>query len=418
MRWLAAFAFGSTVLISCGGDTSDAQRVIRVPTDAPTIQAGVDRARPGDLVLIAPGVYREAVSVRTERLTLRGEDRNAVVLDGQDTKINGISVEVDGVAVENLTIHGYRQSGLLFNGGTEPDGTVDPKVAYGTDGNVLSGYRASYVTSYNNGTYGIYAFASSNGTIEESYVSGNPDSGIYVGQCRPCNVVVRHVTAEHNAIGYYGTNASGGVYVVDSVFRGNRLGLTPNSQKMEQLSPQVETVLAGNLVLDNDDPDTPTIPRGFFGGGIAIGGGTRNIVVRNRVSGHDYFGIGLVSLNPFEPENNRVEGNVLADNGTDLVYLPSSAVTSTKGNCFVDNTFNSSAPDEIESAMPCDPGGDVAVSLRSAPQPAAPSGVDYRTMAAPPTQPGMPGDPTTAAAAPVAAPAVPDLAAITVPEAP
>ena len=31
-----------------------------------------------------------------------------------------------------------------------------------TDPAVLDGYRASYVTSYNNGLYGIYAFAARN----------------------------------------------------------------------------------------------------------------------------------------------------------------------------------------------------------------------------------------------------------------
>src|SRR5262249_20091183 len=38
---------------------------VRVPQDAPTIQAAVDRAEPGGIVLISPGVYEEAVVVRT-----------------------------------------------------------------------------------------------------------------------------------------------------------------------------------------------------------------------------------------------------------------------------------------------------------------------------------------------------------------
>jgi pectin methylesterase-like acyl-CoA thioesterase len=34
-----------------------------VPEDHDTIQAAVDAARPGDLILVGPGVYREEVKV-------------------------------------------------------------------------------------------------------------------------------------------------------------------------------------------------------------------------------------------------------------------------------------------------------------------------------------------------------------------
>ena len=77
---------------------------VHVPDDAPTIQDAVDRARPGGLVLIDPGDYREAVVVTTPYLTIRGMDRNDTILEGNFELANGIHViEADGVAVENLT---------------------------------------------------------------------------------------------------------------------------------------------------------------------------------------------------------------------------------------------------------------------------------------------------------------------------
>jgi len=45
---------------------------IRVPKDEKAIQTAVDKAAPGDLVLISPGVYHEAVTVTTPDLVLRG----------------------------------------------------------------------------------------------------------------------------------------------------------------------------------------------------------------------------------------------------------------------------------------------------------------------------------------------------------
>lgn len=415
---LFAVAVLATATVGCGSDSSDGGdgptgRIVLVPGDQATIQAAVDDAKPGDLVLIEPGTYHESVTVDTPRLTIRGTDRNTVILDGGDSLSNGISVTADGVTIENLTIHSYAFNGIVFNGvGTDPD------AVYGTGADVLDRYRVSYVTSYNNGLYGIYAFSSRNGEIDHSLTSGHPDSGIYIGQCKPCNVVIHDVISERNAIGYYGTNASGGVYIVNSIFRRNRLGITPNSQKMEQLSPQVETVVAGNLVIDNDDPDTPEVPRGFFGGGIVIGGGTEDLVIRNRVQGHPAYGIGLVSLNPFEPENNRVEANVLTDNNIDLYYGPSATVTAPAGNCLVDNVFSSSSPANIEQALPCNATATVSYPVPVPVMPDAPTGVDYRTIAAPDPQPSMPEAATAPAQALPAQPTVPDLATITVPPAP
>src|SRR6266540_1040178 len=57
-----------------------------------TIQSAVDAATPGDLILVQPGVYHEAVKVTTPYLTIRGTDRNTVILDGDFKRPNGIHV--------------------------------------------------------------------------------------------------------------------------------------------------------------------------------------------------------------------------------------------------------------------------------------------------------------------------------------
>ncbi len=64
------------------GDSTTGRRV-RVPEEKPSIQAAVASARSGDLILVSPGTYNEKVFVDKPGITIRGLDRNTVILDGQ-----------------------------------------------------------------------------------------------------------------------------------------------------------------------------------------------------------------------------------------------------------------------------------------------------------------------------------------------
>ncbi|MFF2331222.1 MULTISPECIES: right-handed parallel beta-helix repeat-containing protein [unclassified Streptomyces] len=415
-RWRAATLGGaltaSLLCAGCSGTSatddhapgrSTRPATIRVPAQASTINAALDRARPGDLVLVSPGVYHESVRMRTDRVVLRGTDRNRVVIDGQGRRSNGIVVTAAGVSVENLTVSNHLLNGVLVTGMSDADGGL----ARGSDGYQhldparfppLDGFRVRYVTAHANGLYGIYAFNARNGVIERNYASGSADSGLYVGQCKPCHVLVQDNIADHNAIGYEGTNASGPIWVLRNRFTRNRVGMTVDSDYQEAFVPQTGGVIAGNLVSDNNAPDTPEQADGGFGIGIGIAGGQRNALLRNRVSGNSRAGIVLASHEDVPPLNNRLQDNTLSDNAVDITYQASTRAPG-QGNCLQGNTLHRTLPDDLPRTAPC-PGGNsrssaAAPRTRTAPPPA---GIAFLDVAPPPAQPQLPQARTAPAA--------------------
>jgi plastocyanin len=355
--------------------------VVRVPGDAPTIQDAVDRSEPGGMVLVDPGVYRESVTVTVPYLTIRGLDRDATILDGGFELANGIQViEADGVVVENLTTRNYLLNGVFWTG--------------------VFGYRASYVTAHTNGDYGIYAFASRYGRFEHSYASGSPDSGFYIGGCNPCDAVIDDVLAEHNLLGYSGTNAGGNLAIVNSEWRDNAAGLVPNTLDSEPAAPQRDTLIAGNHVHDNAYEDAPMKSAEWapaFGNGIIVAGGRENLITGNLVEDHPTYGIVLIPMpdrNFWPTGDNTVRDNVVRRSGiADLALAGPTA----GGDCFEGNEATTSSPPAIQLLYGCDglrpnaAGGAVAPwsvlgprLLRQTPLP------DYRGQPAPGPQPQMP----------------------------
>lgn len=326
----------------------------RVPQDHPTIQNAVDAADPGDLILIDPApqddthrapdgshVYREQVDVRTPYLTIRGTDRNAVIIDGEHQRPNGIAVTAaNGVAVENLTVRNTIGNGIYWN--------------------AVTGYRGSYLTAHNNAVYGIYAYDSQDGLFEHSYASGSGDAGFYIGQCNPCDGIVSEVMAERNGLGYSGTNSSD-VFIVNSVWRHNSTGIVPNSLDSQRFPPFGRVTVVGNLVHDNDSREAPML-RGVyasFGNGVMLAGGLDSLVERNRIVNHERSGVVIspnLSRNFWMSGGNVVRGNVIEASGYGDIVLAGPAMG---GHCFADNDAARTRPAGLQTLAGC---GDAATA--------------------------------------------------------
>lgn len=312
-----------------------------------SIQSAVDAARPGDWVLVGPGDYRETsyggqagVYVTTPRIHLRGMDRNRVVVDGtlpkaspcdpdpsaqdfgpidqttgQPTGRSGLWVSMaSGVTVENLTVCNFMSNAdgengnqIWFNGG------------YGSGQTSLGSFRAAYLnatSTYGTETGGMaqYGIFVSNtygpGTITNAYASNMADSAYYVGACPDCRTVLTSSHAENSALGYSGTNSGGRLVIRNSEWDLNRTGIVPNSLNNEDAPPPQDgtcpvgvtgfrgtdscTVIAGNSVHDNNNPNAPGFGiagSGAIGAGIEIVGGRNDTVVGNRIFDQGSWGI-------------------------------------------------------------------------------------------------------------------------------
>jgi hypothetical protein len=387
-------------LLSPGGELASNARqtggLIRVPQQAPTIGAAVDQAAPGDTILVSRGVFRESVAVPEDKpgITIRGVDRNGVVLDGGDTRKTAIAVHADGVAIENLSAHNYR--GNTFYWGD------------------VKGLRGAYLTVWNVRGYGIYTEGSTDGVLDHDYVSGAADAAYYVGECNPCRTTLSHLVARLSAVGYSGTNASGGIVIRDSLWDRNAVGILPNSYANEQKPPQRAALITGNVVVASGRGRVPlqTPLAGFYGIGIGIAGGNANRVERNRVTDSLRYGVAVfptafwVSTDrrppppgahrPWRPSGNVVRSNTIRGSGVADLAL---SAGSGRANCFASNRSKTMLPIQLQSACPWSVRGDSSVSRaltaplqtmidrasrRLRPRP-------YKAMPVPPPQPNMPG---------------------------
>ena len=300
------------------------------------IQDAVDAAIEGDLILIENGVYNESVTVTTSYLTIRGVDRNKVIIDGEFMRENGIQIyDTNGVSVENLSVRNFSLNGVYWN--------------------TSKGFKGSYLTVYNNGDYGVYAFNSTDGIFDNIYASGHPDSGIYIGQCYPCNSLIYDNIIEGNALGYSGTNAGGHLYLYNNIWRDNMSGIVPNTLDSELNPPGRETTIIGNLVIDNNNYEAPTNRFGLVakGMGIVAPGRVGDIIEKNIVVNHDRYGIvasPMLDANLYFSQHVQIKDNVVLDSGyTDLAL----AGPWGPGNCFEGNVYQTSTPPLLEQVHKC-----------------------------------------------------------------
>ncbi len=361
----------------------DALDIVHVPDDASLADAG-DLVADGGVILIAPGTYTGTLEVSADDVTVRGEDRNGVVIDGELTRSSGVVGSGERITVENLTVKNFLQNGVLITGVTDENGAG---LGRGPDGYLpedvpdpVPGYLVQAVTAENNGLYGIYAFNRTGGIIRNNLASGGSDAGIYVGQCEDCNAWVDSNVTISNAVGIELANASG-VSITGNRVVDNRIGLSVLSNYLEAHGPTVNLTVAGNVISDNNNADTPEQAGGAFGVGVGLAGTVDAEIFANRVTGNGSVGVWVTSSEDFAPSGTNVHDNTWGD-GLAVAYAPAPDAVG-DGNCFALDGATSAEPEALLDDG-CDAPAPGAYS-----QPPAPAGISFADVPSPPQRPGL-----------------------------
>jgi len=255
------------LLVMVVGTTVSASTVIDVwPGDS--IQAAVDAASPGDVIIVHAGVYHQSVVISTNDITLKG--KKGAVLDGDspadpDTDLTLIGIlltsGVTGVTVTGFEIRDY-------------DAFEWPKLGIAINLHPNSHDNAIIANEITQSTFGILGSTSGGNLIERNEVHNDVWIGIGLDQHAYDNIVIKNKVA---------TTADG--IIVDEEAHGNVI--TKNTVSGDYYGIALGDRCHDNEIIKNKVSDS------YHGIFLGDTGAHNNTVIQNKVSDSDY-GISVV----------------------------------------------------------------------------------------------------------------------------
>jgi nitrous oxidase accessory protein NosD len=288
-----------------------------------SIQKAIKAADPGDTIVVLGGVHRETVTIKKDRISLRGVDAvlkppaKPTSLCGPSGGPSGFCVQADNVSISGFTVRNFPDTGIF----------------------AIGARNAKFLTNraVNNGGYGIAAFSSPGTHMIANQTSGSDDAGLYVGDSPHANATIAANETYDNFLGILVRNARHGK-IVGNQTHNNCLGMLILA---DAPGPAGVFDVRGNKVVNNTRacPSFEFFPP-LSGIGIALSGARgmeikHNHIVHNVPSGPTGFSGGVVVTKGFEgtpPTNNTVTGNTILRNKPDIVWDKSGSGNRLKPN--------------------------------------------------------------------------------------
>jgi parallel beta-helix repeat protein len=344
----AVLVSSSVALMMVASQPAFAASIDVFPGDS--IQAAVNKANPGDTIVVHPGVYHESVVVKKNGLDIQGSgasDSGTVLrppTQPQDRCLHGAAgfcvfghVSASGpVPVVNVHISGFKVRGFRAFG----------MVAFGARGTIFA-----HNVYLNNGEYGGTAFNSVATSLLANVASGSGEAGFYIGDSPTANAIVRGNRAfDNGSTGFLFRDAS------HAVAHGNRS--YHNCTGMTLLNTGAPGGvhawhITGNHVYKNNRFCKGGEAPPLSGTGIGLIGARNNVVKHNNVWGNQPSGPGAfpggIVLQTGKPEGGSQEaGNRIVENHAHG-NKPADIVWDGKGrnNRFVRNDCGTSDPNGL-----------------------------------------------------------------------
>jgi parallel beta-helix repeat protein len=384
-----AEAFTHAVRDSETDDPPERGRSVQFVRPGDSIQEAIDAVAEGGFVFVRPGVYVDSLVIN-KSLHLVGLGRpGGVVIRDPGGGQNGIFARgVRGLSLINFKVEGFASNGVFL---------ID------VNGFLIHRLRTDQLGV---GAYGLFPVRSRNGLITHCTATGADDSGIYVGQSE--NVAVVRNEAFGNVIGLEAENVRRTAWARNTAYdnAAGMLAILLPEGGYVQITHADRLYVAHNDFSDNNGENfapgglAAAVPSGT---GLLVFGYDDSEITRNDVTGNQFVGIGLASAvtllaaaGRFEdlpllatieqgphPDNVRIVDNEVPDNGFGApleVTLPDGSTIPVpaadliwdkpiidllgmdpdfpfgeygEGNCWADNTYETSFPDSLPS---CDGG--------------------------------------------------------------
>lgn len=278
-----------------------------------SIQQAVGKAKPGDLIRVYPGTYKETVYIDKDNIYMQGVIRDGEwpVLEGEKTRNDAFLYSGNNIVIENFKIKNYKGNGVMGQAGN----------------NFI--IRNNYVID--SGVYGIFPEFGTNGLVEHNILTGIEDAAIYVGMCDNIDVLYNEV---YNSVAGIEIENSRHCLVEGNYVHDNAGGILAFITPGLPIKTCFDVIIRNNFVINNNHENfgkpgsiVASLPSGT---GIIVMAADEVTIENNIITGNNNIGIVMTDLSfiahitkdpESEPNPDRVVilDNFMANNGSNPI---------------------------------------------------------------------------------------------------